>query len=248
MEIQQNLYLMVRYKNEMAQTSTHWILNYIRIFIEALFRCVNGDKAFYKTDEIPWVQDFEQNHSIIREELLAIIRQDIYIPDWESISNDPSVKVGKSWNVFMFKGYGTQIDKNCILCPQTSKMINKYPIITTAWFSILKPQKEIPIHRGPYNGVLRYHLGLLIPSDYKNCGIMVKDTVRHWEEGKSLLFDDTHLHKAWNHTDELRVVLFMDIIRPLPFPLNILNKTIIRLIQKTPYVQNILNNLVNEKG
>ena len=34
----------------------------------------------------------------------------------------------------------------------------------TAFFSILAPGKHLPPHRGPYKGVMRYHLGLLIPS------------------------------------------------------------------------------------
>jgi len=34
----------------------------------------------------------------------------------------------------------------------------------TAFFSILAPGKHLPAHRGPYKGVMRYHLGLLIPS------------------------------------------------------------------------------------
>ena len=32
----------------------------------------------------------------------------------------------------------------------------------TAFFSILAPGKHIPPHRGPYKGLLRYHLGLQV--------------------------------------------------------------------------------------
>jgi len=53
-----------------------------------------------------------------------------------------------------------------------------------------------PAHRGPYKGVLRYHLGLKIPEPRSGCRIRVGEDVRHWEEGGSLLFDDTFDHEA----------------------------------------------------
>jgi aspartyl/asparaginyl beta-hydroxylase (cupin superfamily) len=40
----------------------------------------------------------------------------------------------------------------------------------TAFFSILAPGKHLPAHRGPYKGVMRYHLGLLIPEPRRSAG------------------------------------------------------------------------------
>jgi ornithine lipid ester-linked acyl 2-hydroxylase len=107
----------------------------------------------------------------------------------------------------------------------------------TAFFSILLPGKHIPEHRGPYKGVLRYHLGLIIPEPHEKCRIRVGNDVRSWREGKSLIFDDSFPHEAWNETDSVRVVLFIDVIRPLPFPWSALNETVIRLIAESPFVQ-----------
>ena len=42
---------------------------------------------------------------------------------------------------------------------------------------------------------------------------------RSWREGKSLVFDDTYEHEAWNETDATRVVLFLDVVRPLRQPM-----------------------------
>ena len=33
-----------------------------------------------------------------------------------------------------------------------------------------------------------------------------------------MIFDDTFNHEVWNDTDETRVVLFVDVLRPLPSP------------------------------
>ena len=96
--------------------------------------------------------------------------------------------------------------------------------MTTAMFSILSPRKHILDHRGPYKGVLRYHLGLIVPQRRAACRIRVGEDVRHWEQGKSMVFDDTYNHEVWNDTDETRVVLFVDVLRPLPFPESQINR------------------------
>jgi beta-hydroxylase len=49
----------------------------------------------------------------------------------------------------------------------------------TAVYSILRPGKHLPLHRGPYKGVLRLHLALRIPEPRLKCGIRVGDEVRH---------------------------------------------------------------------
>jgi len=114
--------------------------------------------------------------------------------------------------------------------------------MTTAFFSILAPGKHIPAHRGPYKGVLRYHLGLKIPEPASQCRIRVGDEVRHWAEGESLLFDDTYDHEVWNDTDGERAILFMDVERPLPEPWASFNRAVIWLVGKTPFVQEAKKN------
>jgi len=59
----------------------------------------------------------------------------------------------------------------------------------------------------------------------------------HWEEGKSLIFDDTFEHEAWNHSNGIRVVLFVDFARPLPQPLAALNHAMIWLVSRSSVVQ-----------
>ncbi|PYL32104.1 MAG: hypothetical protein DMF35_09075, partial [Verrucomicrobia bacterium] len=84
--------------------------------------------------------------------------------------------------------------------------------------------------------VLRYHLALIIPQPASSCGIKVNGETRHWEEGKSLVFDDTYRHEAWNDTNGDRVVLFMDFVRPLRFPASLLNWVLLNAIALSPLV------------
>ena len=60
------------------------------------------------------------------------------------------------------------------------------------------------------------------------CGIRVGDETVGWTEGRSLVFDDTYEHEAWNDTDETRVVLFVDVVRPLRQPMRTANAAMIK--------------------
>ncbi len=233
----------MRIKNEMQNHSAPWLLNIIRIFIEAILRTVDGDKTFYDTKNIAWIKDFEDNFQAIKNEYLNIVQSGIAIPNWQSISDDPNVRVGNDWKIFLLKAYKKPIEKNSVLCPFTATLIAKYPFIYTTWFSILEAGKVIPIHRGPYNGILRYHLALVVPQDSKNCFIKVGVDIANWQEGKSILFDDTHLHAVWNNTNEKRIILFVDVERPLPFPFNYFNRFIINRISNSKFVSTIFEKI-----
>src|SRR5262249_3072000 len=102
--------------------------------------------------------------------------------------------------------------------------------------SILSPRKHILDHRGPYKGVLRYHLGLIVPEDAEACRIRVGEDIRHWEAGRSMVFDDTFNHEVWNDTDATRVVLFVAVMRPLPFPGSAINEATLKAIRFSPFV------------
>ena len=112
----------------------------------------------------------------------------------------------------------------------------------TGFFSILSPGKHIPPHRGPYKGLIRCHLALKVPEPSENCWIKVGEETSQWEEGKCIVFDDTYVHQVQNDTEGQRVVLFLDIIRPVRFPGSWLNRFIIQLIRWSPYIQDARRN------
>ena len=59
--------------------------------------------------------------------------------------------------------------------------------------------------------------------------------------GQSLLFDDGYEHHAWNDTDGVRVVLFVDVVRPLRPPADQLNRALIKAIGRSPYIRDARN-------
>ncbi|MGB7779971.1 MAG: aspartyl/asparaginyl beta-hydroxylase domain-containing protein, partial [Pseudolabrys sp.] len=46
----------------------------------------------------------------------------------------------------------------------------------------------------------------------------VGDKTHFWCDDKLFIFDDTLLHVSANETDQLRYCMFVDILRPSPFP------------------------------
>lgn len=75
----------------------------------------------------------------------------------------------------------------------TCQLINNIPEIKTAFFSVFTPNTHTMPHRGPYKGVLRFHLALIIP---EKCVIKINDITYSWQAEKSILFDDTFIHEA----------------------------------------------------
>ncbi len=208
--------------------------------IEKLFAKYSrvGDKTFFAPQQFDWTANLEANWRVIRKELDEILKYRDQLPNFQDISVDQArITQDDKWKTFFLYAFGLRSENNCARCPETSKLLEQVPGMTTAFFSILAPHKHIPEHRGPYKGVLRCHLGLLVPEPKTACRIRVGSDVAHWEEGKCLIFDDTFFHEVWNDTEGVRVVLFMDVIRPLRFPVSALNKFIIWLVSLTTFVQ-----------
>jgi aspartyl/asparaginyl beta-hydroxylase (cupin superfamily) len=179
-------------------------------------RSLVGDATFFPTERFPWIEHIEANWQTIREELQGVLADREALPNFQDISKDQiEITDDDDWKTYFLYGYGFAAKLGVETCPKTAALMREIPGMTTAMFSILSPRKHILDHRGPYKGVLRYHLGLIVPREAEQCRIRVGEDIRHWQQGKSLVFDDTFNHEVWNDTDETRVVLFVDVLRPL---------------------------------
>lgn len=202
-----------------------------------------GDHEFFSPGQFPWVAQLEANSAVIREELDHVLSRRDDLPNYQDISPDQKhLAKENSWKTFFFFAYGIKAAGNCQRCPRTATLLEAVPGAKTAFFSILSPHTHIPAHCGPYKGVIRYHLGLIVPKPETSCRLRLGETIAYWQEGKSLLFDDTFRHEAWNDSDETRVVLFMDIVRPLPFPISLLNSIVIKSIAASPFIRDAKKN------
>lgn len=147
--------------------------------------------------------------------------------------------VDRGWRVLMLRLYGRDGDLARRACPRTAALIDELPDVTSALFSVLEPRTRLRTHPGLIKGVLRVHLALVVPEG--DCGIEVGGQQRTWEPGGVLVFDDTYPHRVWNDTDEPRVVLFLDVLRPMPWAwLDRLNRRVIAALGRTRRVDGVL--------
>ncbi len=203
---------------------------------EERMRSIDGQTRFFDLARFPWVQDVEAHWREVRAECDGMFRALDLLPGYEDIQIE-SLELSDDgrWKIVPFWAYGRALHDNLRRCPHTAAALALIPGLRSAMFSILLPGKVLPRHRGPYAGVLRHHLAVTVPEPAL-CGIEVGGDERAWVEGRSLVFDDTHMHRAWNHGSQTRVVLFTDFDRPLAPPLDAYNREIIRRMGDSPFI------------
>lgn len=197
-----------------------------------------GDSIFFSTDQFPWAKQLEDNWRVIRQELNQVLQHVDTLPNFQDIMpRQQRISQDDGWKTYYFYAFGFTAQKNCERCPETWKLLKQIPGLKVAFFSILSPGKHIPEHRGKHKGLIRYHLGLMTPEPQSACRIRVGGEMAYWQEGKSLIFDDTFPHEVWNDTDGYRTVLFLDIARPFRFPLSLVNWLVSQILAFSPLAQ-----------
>ena len=182
-------------------------------------------RPFFEREEFPWIGELEAATDIVREELLALLRDEsgfepyVQLPpghpqaaSWAAVNN------AREWSAFHLFRHGKPNAQNAARCPRTMAILEKLPLMRIpnhapeVVLSLLKPGAHIPPHYGSVNGRLIVHLPLIVPPD---CGALcAAGEKRAWEEGRCLIFDDSFVHEAWNDSDQPRVVMLLDIWNP----------------------------------
>jgi len=162
---------------------------------------------------LPELQIIQNNWKIIRKEYQQI-KNKLKPIKGETYFEDDIIKTDK-WERYYIKWY-SDISKDVTKqIPKTTTLLNQCQNIQLAMFSVMKPGTIVYPHRGPYRGSLRVHLGLECPSMEEGCYITIHDKKYGWKDGELLIFDDTYTHEVQNNSEKERVVLFMDISRPV---------------------------------
>ncbi|MGH8444778.1 MAG: aspartyl/asparaginyl beta-hydroxylase domain-containing protein [Solimonas sp.] len=183
------------------------------------------DRPVYDRRQFAWTQQLEAHSKLIRSELEQVMVERDNLPAFHQILDEVrSITSDDNWKTYWLFAAGVDCRENQLRCPETTALLRQVPGVLTAFFSILAPGKRIPPHRGAYNGVLRCHLGLIVPQPAEHVGIRVGNHICHWREGETLIFDDSYNHEVWNDTDGWRVVLFIDFARPLRQPWHAMNR------------------------
>lgn len=227
----------------MPKEPSRYLIKWLLSPYHALIRrfATDGDRAFFEPERFPWVHQLEREWRALRDEVEACLARTAGAPAFSDVEPGQDDIGNELWRSVVLRFYKREVPENCARCPRTSALLRGVPDVTLAMFSVLEPGMHIPAHRGPFKGVLRYHLGLVVPTGGR-CGIRVGDEFRRLEEGASLVFDDTFEHEVWNETPGRRVVLFVDFLRPLRWPLSSVNRTLMELARWTPAVRRVQAN------
>jgi aspartate beta-hydroxylase len=141
----------------------------------------------------------------------------------------------RDWRMFILKAYGTEVPRNMAACPVLSGIVESSPMVLSASYSFLAPGKHVPAHRGPFRGVLRYYLALSMPKDENGepaAVLRVDGADYRLDDGDDMVWDDTYPHEVWNPSDEVRVVLLLDVWRPgMPIDMKLFSRTLIAIVR-----------------
>lgn len=186
--------------------------------------------VYYDVDETyPALRAVDAAYPQIRAEALAVLRNSDEVPTYAEI--DPiqdciaDITPGH-WRIFYLWSMGEPALPNSTRCPATMAALESVPGLFAAYFSILDAHKSVPPHRTLINGYLRYHLGLVIP-EVDPPTLRVAGEPRTWANGQSLLFDDTWEHEVVNNCPEPRMVLIVDVLRPMPWLPSLANRALV---------------------
>jgi beta-hydroxylase len=175
-------------------------------------RTPSGRTEFFEPDEFPWIADVEARAGEIKEELDGLLARVDQLPNLQDIQEEQrTLTQDNRWKIFYFYVYGTRADGSCQRCPRTAEIVESIPGMTTAVFSVLLPHKHIPltadrgreccaIPRAAHAPPTRPRL-VSASAATSSTGVTVAAGLRRHVRARS-----------WNDSDEIRVVLFVDVI------------------------------------
>jgi aspartyl/asparaginyl beta-hydroxylase (cupin superfamily) len=179
---------------------------------------------FHDREHFPELAALEAQTDVIRAEFDALIAAEaaemvpyIQYPDRVPLMQWKELNKSRKWTAIHLLRNGERVETNARHCPRTMDTVSRLPqpdvagASPNAMFSLLAPHTRIPPHTGVANTRVVCHLPLIVPP---HCGFRCGETVVEWRVGESFVFDDTIEHEAWNDSDELRVVLIVDLWAP----------------------------------
>lgn len=177
---------------------------------------------FFDTSTFAWVAALEAAAPAMRKEAEAVLAGNAGLAPYVERNlgrptREHSLLEDPDWSAFYLWKNGALVADNAARCPNTAAALIDLPIPRIAGrspmvlFSVLRPHTHIPPHNGMLNTRLICHLPLIVPP---GCRLRVGNETRDVEYGKTLIFDDSIEHEAWNDSDETRLILLFEIWRP----------------------------------
>jgi len=178
---------------------------------------------FFERSAFSRLEVLERNVDRIHDELAAVLERGqfqpyVAYPPGEPVNQWQALNHSSRWSAFHLWRDGKPIAGNLDRLPETAKLLEEVELCDldgfgpSAFFSALAPKTHIPPHHGETNARVIAHLPLIVPD---GCRLRVGFEERQWQEGKTLVFDDTIEHEAFNDSNALRVVMIFGLWNPL---------------------------------
>jgi aspartate beta-hydroxylase len=186
----------------------------------------------------PAARDFVARWQDIRREALEVRRDLAKVPRFHELMKeqaDISANDGRDWRMFIMRAYGVDVPENLARCPTVKALIEPRPEVMSCALSFLAPGKHIPKHRGPFRGILRFHLILSMPrTETGDVAAILEIDGKPYRlsDGDCLLWDDTFPHEVWNRSEEVRIALLLDVWRrEMPYDMELLSRLVVSVVK-----------------
>jgi hypothetical protein len=177
-----------------------WVLSPINILLDVL-SLPHVNKGVYQLTDLP--ADYQEEV----KRLIDTAQRENLVAKLEERSKE------NSRTMIFFKWYGVNVDTFLDI----PAFHQDWKYIQTIGVSVFNKKVSTSRHFGYLRASLRLLYNLNDMSDH-SAYIVVGDKVSYWRENKLFIFDDTLLHQSFNETDQTRYCLFVDFVRPSPFP------------------------------
>lgn len=163
--------------------------------------------AYYDALSYNWTQLLSDNYELILTEFELFDAQRNLKPYFYKAQANNTGK----WKTLALVTWNIK-RKNLRYFPNTKQLLDRIPGLVSASFSMLEAGGEIVEHKGDTDAHIRTHLCLYTGMDKDKAVFTVNNISKSWETGKCLLFCDAHLHSGYNHSQENRLVMIIDVL------------------------------------
>jgi beta-hydroxylase len=177
-----------------------WMLSPFNVLLD-LLSLPYVNKGVYR------LQDLPPGHQDEVTRLIRIAKEADLVGQLEERSKD------NQRTMIFFRWYGTNVDTFLDI----PAFHQPWKYIETIGVSVFNKKVSTSKHFGYMRASLRVLYNLNDMKD-DSAYIVVGNQTSYWRENKLFIFDDTLLHESVNQTDQTRYCLFVDMIRPTPFP------------------------------
>ena len=177
-----------------------WVLSPFNTLLD-LLSLPYINKGVYRLEDLP------PAHQDELERLIQIAKEENLVAQLEERAKEfPRTMI-------FFRWYGANVDTFLNI----PALHQPWKYIQTIGVSIFNKRISTSKHFGFMRASLRILYNLNDMNDH-SAYIVVGDETSYWRDNKLFIFDDTLLHESVNQTDQTRYCLFVDMIRPSPFP------------------------------